>query len=74
MRFPLIAALLIASAPALAADPAPDKKAEAPTVDQMPGFGRPGRVQLALFPGGHMFYSRPESGAAFRQTARALYR
>ena len=43
-------------------------------IDQMPSFGRPGRVQLALFPGGHMFYSRPASGAAFRQTARALYR
>ena len=42
-------------------------------IDQMPGFGSPHRIDLALFPGGHMFYSRPDSGAAFRRTARALY-
>ncbi|QJU57598.1 peptidase S10 [Sphingomonas sp. AP4-R1] len=42
-------------------------------IDQMPGFGRPDRVQLALYPGGHMFYSRADSGAAFRKTALALY-
>jgi carboxypeptidase C (cathepsin A) len=43
-------------------------------IDQMPTYGRPNRVQLALYPGGHMFYSRADSGAAFRKTALALYR
>ena len=43
-------------------------------IDQMPGFGQAERVKLALFAGGHMFYSRPASAAAFRQTAIAIYR
>ncbi|MDO6413703.1 peptidase S10 [Sphingomonas sp. BIUV-7] len=43
-------------------------------IDQMPTFGRANRVQLALYPGGHMFYSRADSGAAFRKTALGLYR
>ena len=43
-------------------------------VDQMPNFGRPGRIQLELFPGGHMFYSRRDSAAAFKRAAMALYR
>jgi len=43
-------------------------------IDQMPSFGRANRVQLALFPGGHMFYSRPSSSAAFRQAALSIYR
>jgi carboxypeptidase C (cathepsin A) len=42
-------------------------------VDQMPGFGQPNRIALAVYPGGHMFYSRPDSGAAFKRDARALY-
>ena len=42
-------------------------------IDQMPSFGQAERVKLALFAGGHMFYSRPASGAAFRETARAVY-
>lgn len=42
-------------------------------IDQMPTFGVPNRVDLALFAGGHMFYSRPDSGAAFRRTAQAVY-
>ncbi|WP_174274887.1 S10 family peptidase [Sphingomonas bacterium] len=42
-------------------------------VDQMPSFGQPERIHLALFAGGHMFYSRPASGAAFRRTAMAIY-
>ena len=42
-------------------------------IDQMPTFGVPNRVNLALFAGGHMFYSRPDSGAAFRRTALAVY-
>jgi carboxypeptidase C (cathepsin A) len=42
-------------------------------VDQLPGFGTSRRVQLDVYPGGHMFYSRPDSGAAFKNDARALY-
>jgi carboxypeptidase C (cathepsin A) len=42
-------------------------------VDQMPAFGQPNRITLAVYPGGHMFYSRPDSGAAFKRDARALY-
>ena len=42
-------------------------------VDQMPGFGVAERVQLRVYPGGHMFYSRTDSGAAFRNDARAIY-
>ena len=33
------------------------------TVDQMPIMGDMGRVQVHEFPGGHMFYNRPESAA-----------
>jgi carboxypeptidase C (cathepsin A) len=43
-------------------------------VDQMPTFGVENRVRLAVYPGGHMFYSRPDSGAAFKRDAAALYR
>lgn len=43
-------------------------------VDQMPAFGQPERVALKVYPGGHMFYSRGDSGAAFKNDARALYR
>ena len=42
-------------------------------IDQMPRFGRENRVNLALFTGGHMFYSRPASAAAFREQARTMY-
>jgi carboxypeptidase C (cathepsin A) len=41
-------------------------------VDQMPRFGSDHRVQLHVYPGGHMFYARPDSNAAFKQDARAL--
>lgn len=43
-------------------------------VDQMPAFGQAERVQLRVYPGGHMFYSRSDSGASFKQDAQALYR
>ena len=39
-------------------------------VDQM---ADPGRVQLKLYAGGHMFYSRADSMAKFREDVRALY-
>ena len=42
-------------------------------VDQMPPMGGAGRVKLALYPGGHMFYSRGASMAAFRRDVMALY-
>lgn len=43
-------------------------------IDQMPAFGQDQRVRLSVYPGGHMFYSRTGSGAAFRADAMALYR
>lgn len=42
-------------------------------VDQMPEVGDAQRVRMAVYPGGHMFYNRPESSAAFREDARKLY-
>lgn len=42
-------------------------------IDQMPPMGAPGRVQLKVYPGGHMFYSRPDSMAALRRDVMALY-
>ncbi|WP_312343839.1 S10 family peptidase [Stenotrophomonas acidaminiphila] len=44
------------------------------TVDQMPAMGSdPQRVQVRSYPGGHMFYSRADSQAAFRRDVRAMY-
>ena len=42
-------------------------------VDQMPAFGAAQRVKLDIYPGGHMFYSRSDSGARFKEDARALF-
>ncbi|MEH3101300.1 S10 family peptidase [Sphingomonas adhaesiva] len=42
-------------------------------VDQMPAFGATQRVRLRVYPGGHMFYSRSDSGASFRDDARSMY-
>ncbi len=42
-------------------------------VAQMPAFGQAERVKMAVYPGGHMFYSRPDSGAAFKRDAKALF-
>jgi carboxypeptidase C (cathepsin A) len=41
-------------------------------VDAIPATAN-GRVTLSNYPGGHMFYSRPDSGAAFRRDVMALY-
>jgi carboxypeptidase C (cathepsin A) len=41
-------------------------------LDQLPAFGSPDRVKLAVFSGGHMFYSRDASRQAFRSEAEAL--
>lgn len=43
-------------------------------VDQMPPMGDPTRVAVEEYPGGHMFYSRPDSGAALRADVRELFR
>jgi carboxypeptidase C (cathepsin A) len=44
------------------------------TVDQMPLMGSdPQRVQVREYPGGHMFYNRPDSQAAFRDDVQAMY-
>ncbi|HET8941903.1 MAG TPA: peptidase S10 [Rudaea sp.] len=42
-------------------------------VDQMPDMGKPARVQVKEFPGGHMFYTRPDSQAALRKDVMAMY-
>ncbi|WP_414649831.1 S10 family peptidase [Dyella sp.] len=42
-------------------------------LNQMPAFGQTQRVKLAVYPGGHMFYSRPASGQAFKADAAALF-
>jgi carboxypeptidase C (cathepsin A) len=41
-------------------------------LDQLPGFAAPPRVQLVVFPGGHMFYARDASRKALRTEAEAL--
>ena len=41
--------------------------------DQMPVMGDPNRVQVKMYPGGHMFYARPDSQAAMRRDVMALY-
>lgn len=44
------------------------------TVDQMPVMGGDAnRVQVRMYPGGHMFYSRPESQTAFKDDSRAMF-
>ncbi len=42
-------------------------------IDQLPTFGGTAKVKLSVYPGGHMFYSRSASAAAFKADARALY-
>ncbi len=42
-------------------------------VDQMPAMQDPSRVQVHEYAGGHMFYARPQSQAALRRDAMALY-
>lgn len=44
------------------------------TVDQMPAMGDPTRVEVKEYPGGHMFYARAASNAAFVKDVRALFR
>jgi carboxypeptidase C (cathepsin A) len=42
------------------------------TVSQMPIMGDPTRVQVQMYPGGHMFYSRPGSSLALRKDVVAM--
>ncbi|GAB3038295.1 S10 family peptidase [Oleiagrimonas citrea] len=42
-------------------------------VDQMPKMGSAKRVQVREYPGGHMFYTRPDSQKAFRKDVKALF-
>ena len=43
------------------------------TVDQMPVMGDPARVRVREYPGGHMFYSRPDSARALRKDVMELF-
>ena len=40
---------------------------------QIPTMGAPGRLSVKAYPGGHMFYSRPDSQAALRRDVMVLY-
>jgi carboxypeptidase C (cathepsin A) len=42
-------------------------------VSQIPSMGDPSRLQVKVYPGGHMFYSRPSSQQALRRDVMALY-
>ena len=42
-------------------------------IDQLPAFGGTAKVKLGLYPGGHMFYNRSASAAAFKADAKAMY-
>ena len=42
-------------------------------VDQIPPSLAAARLSLRIYPGGHMFYSRNDSAAAFKANARALF-
>jgi carboxypeptidase C (cathepsin A) len=42
-------------------------------IDQMPSFGQANRVRLHVYPGGHMFYARPDSAQAFKRDAMEAY-
>lgn len=42
-------------------------------VDQMPMMGNADRVQVKEYPGGHMFYSRPQSQALLKSDVMKMY-
>jgi carboxypeptidase C (cathepsin A) len=42
-------------------------------IDQFPPMGDPGRLRLAVYPGGHMFYARPDSRMALHRDVEALF-
>jgi carboxypeptidase C (cathepsin A) len=43
------------------------------TVDQMPMMGDATRVSVREYPGGHMFYNRPDSACEFRKDVFNMY-
>ncbi len=43
------------------------------SVDQMPVMGDSSRVAVREYPGGHMFYSRPDSQAALRKDVQDMF-
>lgn len=43
------------------------------TVDQMPVMGDASRVRVREYPGGHMFYSRAQSQAAFKKDVQEMF-
>ena len=42
-------------------------------LDQVPVYGSADRLKLSVYPGGHMFYTRPDSRNAFHDDAAALF-
>nr|WP_232628349.1 peptidase S10 [Methylobacterium sp. Leaf118] len=42
-------------------------------IDQMPVYGAADRLTLSVYPGGHMFYTRPDSRKAFHDDAADLF-
>ena len=42
-------------------------------IDQLPALPGSAAIELAVYPGGHMFYSRPDSQTAFRQDVKGLF-
>ena len=42
-------------------------------LDQLPVYGSADRLKLAVYGGGHMFYSRDASRRALRDDARAMF-
>jgi len=42
-------------------------------LDQLPAIGSPDRLRLAVYAGGHMYYSRDVSRQALRDDAEQLY-
>jgi carboxypeptidase C (cathepsin A) len=42
-------------------------------VDQMPVMGKSERIEVKEYPGGHMFYSRPQSRTALKSDVMMMY-
>jgi carboxypeptidase C (cathepsin A) len=42
-------------------------------IEQIPAMGDPNQIRLAVYPGGHMFYSRPDSRAALHRDAESVF-
>lgn len=43
-------------------------------IDQIPTLASADQIRLAVYPGGHMFYSRPDSRRMMRRDVRSIYR